>query len=261
MAGLYALLTALLQLAVGLLFAALVTDCRVQVTRGFLFLAAAAASAIGWLAFSLAGLVQIEGLERVSQGGLLASLLVYTLLVGVPRLPRVVRLGPGFVALGLGLAVLAMGAERRPNPILGPMLTTWSFWLSALALGTAIGGLLLGHWYLVTPRLSARPLRLLCELLLASLVPLTALAAWYLLLEAGRGGAPSGPGGLSGLPLWVGAGMITLFPFAVTIAARSCCIDGPGRGRSLQAATGLLYLVAAAVLAGGLAGNAVLVGA
>jgi hypothetical protein len=260
-AGLYALMTALLQLAVGLLFAALVTDCRGQVTRGFLFIAAATASGAGWLAFSLSGLVGTEGLERVLQAVLLASLLVYTLLVGVPRLPRVVRLGLGFVALGFGLAVLSLAAEQRPSPILGPLLTAWSSWLSALALGAAIGGLLLGHWYLVTPKLSARPLRLLCDLLLASLVPLTALAAWYLLLEAGGIGTPAGPGGLSGAPLWVGAGMMTLFPFGVTIAARSCCVDGPGRGRSLQAATGLLYLVAAAVLAGGLAGNAVLVGA
>jgi hypothetical protein len=55
--------------------------------------------------------------------------------------------------------------------------------------------------------------------------------------------------------------MITVFPFGVTVAARACCVDGAGRGRSLQAATGLLYLVAAAVLAGGLAGNAVLLGA
>ena len=143
-----AMLAVLLQLAVGLLFAALVCDWRGEVTRGFLFLTAATALLVGLLAFGLAGLV-----------------------------------------------------------------------------------------------------------------PLTALAGWYLLLANGAPASASGPGGLSGALLWVGAGMITLFPFGVTVAARVCCVDGPGRGRSLQAATGLLYLVAAAVLAGGLAGNAVLLGA
>jgi hypothetical protein len=121
---------------------------------------------------------------------------------------------------------------------------------SAVALGTATAGLLLGHWYLVTPRLSSRPLRLLCDLLLISLVPLTALAGWYVWRY--------GVAGFDAPVLWLGAGMITVFPAAVTLAARACCVDGPGRGRSLQAATGLLYIVAASVLAGGLAGNAVL---
>ena len=151
---------------------------------------------------------------------------------------------------------LLQAAVVRPSPVLGPGLTGLAYLLSALALGAATAGLLLGHWYLMTPWLTSRPLRRLCDLLLASLLPLTALAGWYLLLDGG-----SVAGGLSGLALWLGAAMITLFPFGVTVAARLCCVDGPRRGRSLQAATGLLYLAAAAVLARGLAGNAVLLGA
>jgi hypothetical protein len=144
--------------------------------------------------------------------------------------------------------------------VLGPALTSLIFCVSAMALGTATAGLLLGHWYLVTPNLTSRPLRLMCDLLLVSLAPLTLLAGWYLLLQTVPPGPARGTAGLSGPLLWVGGGMITLFPFLVTIAARACCIDGPGRGHSLQAATGLMYVVAAAVLAGGLAGNAVLLG-
>jgi hypothetical protein len=192
-------------------------------------------------------------MERAVQLGLLSGLLGYALLLVSPS--RRLRVSLGALTFVLGLMALVLAALARPSSLLGPGPTALAFGLSAVALGTGVGGMLLGHWYLMTPKLPSRPLRLLCDLLLASLVPLTALAVWYLR------GAGESFGGLSGAALWVGAGMITLFPFAVTVAARACCVDGPGRGRSLQAATGLLYLVAAAVLAGGLAGNAVLLGA
>ena len=254
MASLHALLAVMLQLTLGLLFAALVTDWRGEVTRGFLALTAATALTLAALAFGLAGLARIEGAERPLQAGLAIGLLAYTVLLATPR--RSPRLPIGVVALALGLGALLLAALNRPSAALGPALTAPAFVFSALALGTGVGGMLLGHWYLMTPMLTARPLRLLCDLLLASLVPLTALTGWYLLLASG----PTSVAGLSGTALWIGAGMITLFPLAVTLAARACCVDGPGRGRSLQAATGLLYLVAACVLAGGLAGNAVLLG-
>jgi hypothetical protein len=61
------------------------------------------------------------------------------------------------------------------------------------------------------------------------------------------------------LLLWIGLVAIGLFPIGVTIAARLCCIDWP-RGRAIQAATGLLYVVATLVLAGALAGNMVVLG-
>jgi hypothetical protein len=254
--SLYALLAVMLQLAVGLLLAAVVTDRRGEVTRGFLFLMAATALCTAGLAWLLGGaLSRTDGAERLLQGALTIGLLVYSLLLASPS--RRIRAPIGVATLAAGLAALLLAAASRPSVALGEAPTALAFVLSALALGAGVGGMILGHWYLVTPKLPARPLRLLCDLLLASLVPLTALAGRFLLPRS----APPAVAGLSGAALWVGAGMVTLFPFAVTLAARACCVDGPGRGRSLQAATGLLYLVAAAVLAGGLAGNAVLLGA
>jgi hypothetical protein len=249
-----ALLATLLQLAVGAHFAALISEWRAEVTRGFLALTALTALVCAGLAFGLAGLGRLEGPERASLGLLTVLLLAYLVLLAGQA--RRARLLVGAAALLVGSAALLQAALGRPSPVLGPGPTAVAYLLSALALGAATGGLLLGHWYLMTPWLTSRPLRRLCDLLLLSLLPLTALAAWYLLLDGA-----SAAGGLSGTVLWLGAAMITLFPFGVTVAARVCCVDGPGRGRSLQAATGLLYLAAAAVLAGGLAGNAVLLGA
>jgi hypothetical protein len=253
--GILALLAVLVQLALGTLFAALICDVRAEVTRGFLFLAAGIALISGLLAVALAGLAHLDGAERWLLLVLCGSLLAYCLLLVRKR--STARLFFGSLGTLAGLVALVVGALERTNGMLGTWPTIIATVASALALGTANGGLLLGHWYLVTPRLTSRPLRLLCDLLLVSLVPLTGLAIWYV----GRGESAANFAGLSGPPLWLGIGMITLFPFAVTAAARICCVDGPGRGRSLQAATGLLYLVAAAILAGGLAGNAVLLGA
>src|SRR5207248_5631897 len=128
----------------------------------------------------LAGRAGVEGAERWLAGGLAAGLLGYCALLASRR--RSPRLRVGGLALAEGLATLVLAAADRPSAWLGPVLTGLAFGISALALGAATAGLLLGHWYLVTPRLSSRPLRLLCDLLLASLVPLTALAGWYLLL-------------------------------------------------------------------------------
>ncbi len=124
---------------------------------------------------------------------------------------------------------------------------------SALALGTSVTALVLGHWYLVTPRLSARPLRRLCDLAIASLVVLTGFALWYVWMNPDA--TAFGPN----VPIfrWTGFVAVTLFPIGVTIAARLCCEEWP-RGRAIQAATGLLYITAALVLTGALAGNMVL---
>lgn len=252
------LLAFLQQLAVGLLFAAVVCDWRGEVTRGFLFLAVVTALVSALVAVPLSGLARMGGLESALQSGFVVVLLVYSLLLAGHR--RLARLSVGAAGLAIGLVLLALSAAGRPAPAVGSSVTFLAFAISALALGAAVAGLLLGHWYLVTPRLPSRPLRLLCDVLLVSFVPLTALAGWYITYGYDAPGAVGGPPGLSGSLLWIGAAMITLFPAAVTLAARACCVDGPGRGRSLQAATGLLYVVAACVLAGGLAGNAVLLG-
>jgi len=63
----------------------------------------------------------------------------------------------------------------------GPLATLVSLVLGALALGGAMVGMVLGHWYLVTPDLSTRPLIGMTLALLAAV----ALQALLLPLQMG----------------------------------------------------------------------------
>jgi hypothetical protein len=245
-ASLYA---ATLQFAVGSLFAAAISDAGGKVTPGFLRQAAVAAFLGALLAWMLTG----RGAFGESETALALLLLTaaYTVLQFTSK--RSVRLWLGLLGLLAGFIAIVLAAGARPSPSLGPGLTGLAAVASAVALGTSVMALILGHWYLVTPRLSAVPLRQLCDLAILSLVALTGFALWYVIERpAATSFGPDTP-----WFRWAGFVAVSLFPIGVTIAARICCQEWP-RGRAIQAATGLLYITAAMVLAGALAGNLVL---
>jgi hypothetical protein len=245
-ASLYA---ALLQFAVGSLLATVVSDAGGKVTPGFLRQGAVAVLLGAILAWSLTG----RGAAGETESALLLLVLsvVYMVLQFTGR--RSVRLGVGWLGVLVGGTAIVLAAGARPSPSLGPVWTGLASASSAVALGTSVMALILGHWYLVTPRLSATPLRLLCDLVVVSLVALTGFALWYVLERP----AATAFGVDSAWFRWSGFAAVTLVPIGITIAARICCQEWP-RGRAIQAATGLLYITAAMVLAGALAGNMVL---
>jgi hypothetical protein len=243
------LYAALLQFAVGSLFAALISETGGKVTPGFLRQAAVAALLGALLAWLMTGRGAVG--EAESALSLLLLLAVYTILQFTSR--RTARLRLGWLGLVVGVIAMVLAAMARPSPSLGPLWTGLSAAASAVALGTSMMALILGHWYLVTPRLSATPLRVLCDLTILSLVALTGIALWYVLERpAATAFGPDVP-----IFRWAGFVAVTLFPIGITIAARICCQEWP-RGRAIQAATGLLYITAALVLTGALAGNMVL---
>jgi hypothetical protein len=246
-----ALYAGALQFAVGLFVATWLTDLRGEVTSGFLRINAITAVA-GALVALMVG-AGVHGYERI----LVQVFVLVSIVVFVQHWLRRggARLVTGGILAAIGIGALVLGAVDRPSPVLSPAWTAATSILSALALGGSMSALILGHWYLVTPRLTARPLKLLCDVTIASLVALTAIATWYVAVhpEAIVLG-PRDP-----VLLWIGLVAIGLFPIGVTIAARLCCIEWP-RGRAIQAATGLLYVVATLVLAGALAGNMVVLG-
>jgi len=245
-ASLYA---ATLQFAVGSLFAAVLTDSGAMVTPGFLRQAAVGAVFGAWLAWMLTG--RAAPGEGETALALLAISVVYFVLQFTAK--RRARLILGWAGLIAGTAALLLAAGARPSPSVGSLWTGVASVASAVALGTSVMAMVLGHWYLVTPRLSPRPLRLLCDLAIVSLLALTGVALWYVLERPEA--TTFGPD--SAVFRWAGFAAVTLFPIGITIAARLCCQEWP-RGRAIQAATGLLYITAAMVLAGALAGNMVL---
>ncbi len=119
--------------------------------------------------------------------------------------------------------------------------------LVGLTLGAVNAAMLLGHWYLVTPRLSPTPLRRMMWMALAALVVQVVL--FGLALVTVPGDAISGPmGPITWLRLLAG----TLLPIVVTVLAMLA-----SRAASLQASTGLLYIGLALVMAGSIAGASI----
>ncbi len=235
-----ALLLTLLEATVGGLAALLLTEWCGEVTSGFLRLG-------GLLVLLLAVLTLLAPGARPGPVGplvvlfALAALAYFVLLLTTATLPR--RL-VALVAIGAGGAALAGLALRLPSTEL-PGLPLVEVLADTLVLGGAGVGLALGHWYLVTPRLSARPLRRLVDVLLVGL----ALEALVLL-----GPIAVGRGTLADFAQIGRVAAALVLPTVVALAARSCCREWP-RGRALQAATGLLYVATASAFAGILLGN------
>jgi hypothetical protein len=97
--------------------------------------------------------------------------LVYYASLWVEKLPSSSRLLEITSMVGLcaiGASALSYSAGGRL--IDGAMLHVPNFLLSTLSLGAAMSGMLLGHWYLVTPELSLVPIKRLTGTLLGVLV-------------------------------------------------------------------------------------------
>lgn len=149
----------------------------------------------------------------------------------------------GIVLALLTLAVAAFG--WAPTAVDGVPLLVQLVML-ALATGGSLAAIVLGHWYLVTPKISERPLVLQARALLA-IVGLQALLfiAWTTLgggpgqdaFEAFRGG--------SVLLVVLRLVVSLLFPLALCWMAWRTALT-----RSMESATGLLYINLAAVMAG-----------
>jgi hypothetical protein len=241
-----------LQVAVGGLFSLLLSERLGNVTRGFLRLSGGVLILMTVIAWGAQSLITTGVATRIGFSALGIGLVLYWALL-FSRLNRV-RVGIGVLSLAGGLtALVAVLFDQGSWQLLG-----WSALVlagEALALGAAWDGMLLGHWYLVTPRLTARPMRRLAAMVIGALGFLAALAVWRAFFTP----VSPPPGNILPLSLlfwgWLAAGCV--FPAGVTTAARVCSRDGE-RGRAMQAATGLMYLSAVAVLAGAIVGNLLL---
>ena len=168
-----------------------------------------------------------------------SALVVAYLAASLARLPRSgVAIAAGAAGI-MALAALAAAGETLSAPLFMAQLI-----LASLTLGAVNAAMLLGHWYLVTPKLSPTPLRRMMWLLLVSLA-LQAGAFAVAVLTVSSGPLAGPIGWLTWLRLVAGI----LVPIGVTVLAILA-----SRAASLQASTGLLYIGLALVMAGSIAG-------
>ncbi|MGH2456530.1 MAG: hypothetical protein ACRDHD_09780 [Candidatus Limnocylindria bacterium] len=180
-------------------------------------------------------------LRRVLVWAFGAMALAY-LVASLAKLPR------SGLAVGGGLCgVLALVSLAAAGGSFSPPLFAAQLILAAVALGAVNAAMLLGHWYLVTPRLSPAPLRRLMWLLIGALV-LQGIVFGVAILTVSSGPLGGPIGWLTWLRVLVGI-VLPIGVGGLAIAA--------SRAASLQASTGLLYIGLAFVMAGSIAGASI----
>lgn len=186
-------------------------------------------------------------IERTLSIAFVVLLAVYLIGLGGQAWRGLVRLIGPLVPL-VGLASLWSAALVTPSPQLLGLGAPLAVLAGAMALGAALTGLSLGHWYLVSPILSTRPLIQLTFLCLAALGIQIVLLPLLLLFP----GPPAEWVQSLFSEYLVFMGVRIVFGLLVPLAA-TVMTWRTARIRSLDSATGLLYIVAALILAGEIA--------
>lgn len=165
------------------------------------------------------------------------------------RAAAVATLGSGVLALWLAGRALILPLSALPHH---QLLLAVHLALSALILGWSVITMLLGHWYLVAPRLTFRHLTVFCWVLLAVVIARSLAVAATLAIAASidRFVEPNPWRLLTGFE---GQGMFFWFrvlwglaiPLALALMSLQCA-----RNRSNQSATGILYVLVVGALVG-----------
>ena len=240
--------TVLAALGLGAFSAVVLARVRTDATRGYLAFTSGCAALFGFLAYlsddalpTVVGGTAAVPIDPTWDGARRACLLGFTRdrrglhdrarQAGPGRLARVRRGGRRrrafvFGALGWG------GGFPALVPLLGQSL------LLAAATGGVFAAMILGHWYLVTPKLPEAPLVLFARLLLVIVGLQLVFFVVSVGLGGGSGGGPFAP--LTGpwaLFVWLRLIVGLVFPLVVSWAAIQTA-----RTRSMELATGLLYI-------------------
>lgn len=200
-------------------------------TAGFVSLTKVVGPGFTWLAAGTAAVIGIAGV--FSEGAIWARVAVVAVVLAVIWARNKVAAGALLLAAGLGYLVDA---------------STLGGWLpsvtAALALGGVTGEMMLGHWYLVDPRLPRWTLRVLC------LVGIVGLIADGAVLEL----VGPFPGGGGTVAFWVLLGTSIVLMVGVLAALRYPAYSG------VMAATGLSYLGVLTTLGAVFLGRALVAG-
>ena len=246
----------LASLAFGSFAFVVVTRWFTDATHGYVRFTAFCAGLLGLLtlAIKLGGLpapnalvmrtapADLDLLRQYGLGTFAAAALVYPFATRRPRGSIVVAL-VGLAAGAIALAAAAFGwapTAVDAVPLLVQLVTL------SLATGGSLAAVVLGHWYLVTPKISEKPLVLQARLLLGVVgIQVLLFVVWTTLGGGpGQGAFDAFSGG--NLLLVVLRLIVTLlFPLVLTWMAWRTALT-----RSMESATGLLYINLAAVMAG-----------
>jgi hypothetical protein len=248
--------TVLTGLAVGAFAAVVLGRLRTDATRGFLAFTGSCAVMLG-----LVALASDTALPRLADGSPIVSDEAWTVarriafavfcLAGAAFVVAVLRRRnatlPGLVGLAAGGAVLVFGALGWGGGPLGAVPLLVQLAVLAAATGGMFAAMILGHWYLVTPKLSEGPLILFARLLTAVIaIQVTLFVVWVATGAGPAGGAPfTVLTGQWALFVWLRLIVGLVFPLVVSYAAIQTA-----RSRSMESATGLLYINVGTVAAG-----------
>ena len=254
----YAVLLILTEFSVGSLIAVLFVDARgmapasyVKLSAGIVVVAGSLMllSALNVSSIDLEGYRLKDGLfgpVRVFAGGFFAISLVYCALAF--REERERSLIAGALGAIVGVVMIGLLAYQVSPPTWGFPGALASLLVGTLALGFVSEAMLLGHWYLVSPKMAGRPMEEMTAVLLGVMavqallvavnaaIPVREVPETTALLAGSLGSNPA---------FWLRVGVGLLFPLALSFMAWRSSLE-----YSMMSATGLLYIAVGAVFVG-----------
>jgi hypothetical protein len=248
--------TVLTALATGTVVAVVAGRFRTEATKGYLAFTAFSAAAFAVLAsladtglpvLSPALAVRADPTWELPRRLALAALPVLAAGYGIALVRGRRAIPLAIAALAAAGLVLVTGALSWGGGGLGSLLLLVELAGLAAVLGGVWAAMVLGHWYLVTPRLPEAPLVRIARWLALALAAQLALFVAWLALGAGPAGVPAfaalvGPWALF---VWLRLLVGLVFPLIVSWAAIQTA-----RTRSMESATGLLYINVGTIAAG-----------
>ncbi|MEO5965422.1 MAG: hypothetical protein ABIR11_08155 [Candidatus Limnocylindrales bacterium] len=249
--------TVLAGLGVGSFAVVVLARLLTPATKGFLAFTAFCSAAFGFLAY-----LSDTGLPPIAAGSPVvanpafddprrAALVLFVVLalasmIAIARGRRAAILL--LAGLGAGTGAIVLGALTCGGGPLGAIPLAIQLLILAAATGGVFAAMILGHWYLVTPKLPEGPLVLVSRRLMWIISIQVALFVGWVGFGVGPG-ATSGPfaalAGSWALFVWLRLIVGLVFPLIVSWAAVQTA-----RSRSMESATGLLYINVGAIASG-----------
>lgn len=259
----HSLLIVLVEFTVGSAIVTLLWQLRGQSAESFIKFCAATVFVTAGLTFWVAAAIEIN--DQVDGYPLdpsympearMALLLVFMLALPYSILTvlekRNASLVAGSATSVAGVAGIGFLAQVFAIPTWGFALTFVSLLVGALVVGAVSIGMILGHWYLVTPRLPAAPLRELTGFLVVIIVVQALLIIPALALPRDSFPSSNDTPVLENAFFWLRIGGGIGFPLLLAwMAYDSTSV------KAMQSATGLLYIAMALVLAGEVMGKGI----